>query len=493
MKTQYFKCKLLSDIVVNASLATEGNMTTLDYIPGSNFLGIAASSLYKQKELSKDILYEIFHSGKVSFGDALISKNDHLSYAVPFSLFQDKLEKGLGESDKKVWVHHLLDDTKPKNENGDFRQLKQQRGGYLNSNKDYIKIVEKQFSLKSAHSRDERRSAEGKMFGFESIKKGQEFVFSVKIEDEKYYEIVSEALIGNRRIGKSKTAQYGQVNISKIENVKPFRNGDFENNQLVIYAESNLCFFNEFGQSTFQPEIKEFGNFKGTINWNLSQIRTYSYSPWNGIRNTTNTQRDVMQKGSVIIVDGFNGNVDDLNTQVGEYTSEGLGRVIYNPEFLKADEEGVWNFELHKKPENEAGEKPIDLNDIKTTTRIGGFLHNKLKMEDQEKAIGKAVIDIIKSNTVLNDNKISPSQWGAIRTKAANAGSVDTLISELFEPKTGYLMHGVADEKIWGVKGGKRSNTLQEIINVNRSLGTKFVARLAADMAKLNTGKEGKK
>jgi len=474
MKKQYFKCILKTDIVVNASLATEGNMTTLDYIPGSNFLGIVAGKLYSEGKLSNEELYDVFHSGKVSFGDALISKNNNVSYSVPFSLFQDKLNKGLGEEDKKTWVHHLLNNERPKNDNG-FIQLKQQRGGFFNSQNGFIKSVEKQFSLKSAHNRDERRSAEGKMFGFESIKKGQEFIFSINFEDDNYIDIVSDALIGDKRIGKSKTAQFGQVFIEKVDNVNSVKNGDIENNQLVIYADSNLCFLNELGQSTYQPKLSDFGIecLDCKIDWDLSQVRTYSYSPWNTQRNTSNTQINTISKGSVIIIDtrGENIEISRLKTQVGEHIAEGLGRIIYNPELTD---------------ENKKLLDSIKLDDIKTSTFLGDFLHSKLKLEDIDLKIGEAVIAVIDANKLLTHKDITPSQWGGIRTKATNAKNLDLLIKELFEKSEGYLTHGVADENIWGKNRGARREALLKVINDNRELGTKFVARLAADMAKLN-------
>ena len=52
MKEIFFKCTLVSDIVLNSKLATEGNMTTLDFIPGSNFLGIVAGKIYNSLQNS---------------------------------------------------------------------------------------------------------------------------------------------------------------------------------------------------------------------------------------------------------------------------------------------------------------------------------------------------------------------------------------------------------------------------------------------------------
>jgi butyrate kinase len=55
---------------------------------------------------------------------------------------------------------------------------------------------------------------------------------------------------------------------------------------------------------------------------------------------------------------------------------------------------------------------------------------------------------------------------------------------ELFAPITGYLTHGVAAERVWDKNRGARRIALRKVIDVNKELGTKFVARLAADMAK---------
>ena len=94
MNEKYFACTLLSDVVLNASLATEGNLKTLDYIPGSNFLGIVAKAIYQNGKIDDKIKYRLFHSDNVSFGDGIIS-DDGLSifYAKPFMYFKDKLEK----------------------------------------------------------------------------------------------------------------------------------------------------------------------------------------------------------------------------------------------------------------------------------------------------------------------------------------------------------------------------------------------------------------
>lgn len=465
MKEQYYTCTLLSDVVLNNKMATEGNMTTLDYIAGSNFLGIVAKEIYDNYP---ENAYSILHTGDVSFGDAHISLDGkEISYAMPFSLFKDKLDK------TKTWVHHLLEKRHFDNFREKGIQLKQERSGYLTPSGHILKSPEKNFALKSAQDRNERRSKDGAMFGFESLKAGQVYIFSVRYENAEYQEIVEEFLIGNKRIGKSKTAQYGQVCIEKLEREQiPQRIDSIpDTDYTIVYAESNLCFFNEFGQTTFQPKPEDLGFSGGEICWKKSQIRTYAYSPWNGIRNTPNTQRDCILKGSVFYVEDA-APKSKINS-VGEYQAEGLGRVIYNPAFLDGyKESGEWNFKINTPP------KPDDSEESKQTP-LGDFLRKLQKSKKEELDISKAVHETLTLEVSKELMKITPSQWGGIRAYAENTKDIGVLEEQIFKD---FISHGVALERYWS-KGG-RIQKLQKIFDDNKQHGTTFFAKYAAEMAK---------
>lgn len=483
MTEQYYTCTLLSDVVLNNKMATEGNMTTLDYIAGSNFLGVVAGEIYA-KHIAK--AYSILHAGEVSFGDAHISLDGtEVSYAMPFSLFKAK-PNGEKEDKPKIWVHHLLKESHFE----DFRkkgiQLKQERKDYLTPSGHILESPKKNFALKSAQDRDERRSKEGAMFGFESLKAGQVYVFSVRYENAEYKEIVEKFLIGNKRIGKSKTAQYGQVNIQQIANPTVIEPSKTPQDYTIVYAESNLCFFNEYGQTTFQPEPKDLGLSGGQICWKKSQIRTYAYSPWNGIRNTPNTQRDCILKGSVFYVkDGVV--PEDKTKSIGEYQAEGLGRVIYNPLFLKGNEsDGDWTFDLFKEPNNsddkEESTQP-EFKEPEPTTDLGKFLNGLKKQKDKDLAISKAVQSELDSTT-KGLKEISPSQWGGVRAYATKAKNVEELRADLFED---FLTYGISAEKYWDKD--RNRETLRQIFErnltnePNQTFST-FLVKYAAEMAK---------
>lgn len=101
MKTLKFKCKLLSDVILNQKAASEGANNTLDFIPGSNFLGIVAA---KYADFG-DAAMEVFHSGKVRFGDAHPVCKGHdvmRTLRVPASMYYPKPEK----ASEVCYIHH---------------------------------------------------------------------------------------------------------------------------------------------------------------------------------------------------------------------------------------------------------------------------------------------------------------------------------------------------------------------------------------------------
>lgn len=489
MTEVFFKCTLLTDVVLNSRLATEGNMSTLDYIPGSNFLGIVASQLYPnlgKYGLTLDDAYKIFHSGEVSFGDALILKDNEIYYQVPFGYMMVKGEETLGEN--VVYLQHLLnEENHPKDAQGLKLQLKQKRSGFISA-KGKSMTVKKNFALKSAQDAAERRSKEGAMFGFESLEKGQQFIFSVRFEDENYKDIIERKLIGERRIGKSKTAQYGSIKIGSFpldpERVKVFAS----DKNTLIYAQSNLCFFDDNGQPTFQPTAKQLG-VHGHIDWDKSLIRSHIYSPWNGKRNTTETQRNCIAARSVFFVNQAN---EAGEYSVGEFQSEGLGRIIINPKFLEGNSAAECIFTLHpeKSQTNTTNSRQTPV--VSPHTILGQTLQSKYVQKQAELALSGLIQQAFRWAISKDEKgkdrfkKVSPSQWGAIRSYASATDNIDILMSELFDEDSGYLTHGVAYERIWSKNNKRALNELTEVLATARTSSnpTVFIAKFASEMAK---------
>lgn len=508
MIIKHYLCTLKTDVVLNASLATEGNMETLDYIPGSNFLGIVANEIYgNRKELAMDIL----HNGHVSFGDGIIY-NDEVFYPMPNCFLQDKLDKKIvndeesdqGKKSDAVYLDFKIDHKKGVlNNNNQKRQLKQMRSGFISASGKVITEIPKSFSLKSAYDRTNRRTDEGKMFGFEAILAGTQFLFSINYKNEDHVQIVENVLLGNRHIGKSKSAEYGQVFIEHFDkSVIRIEAQSIVENATIVYAQSNLCFIDPVtGQQTFQPTADQLGVRGGSVVWDKSQIRTFTYSPWNFQRNASSMQRHCVKMGSVFYVEGGSAERNE-NQQIGEFINEGLGRVIYDPIFLKSDpdDERLTSISFVKAYliKEKIGKKsePVAIN-----TSLGHFLKKQKELAEAELKLAKEINEAIEKykETGLT-RKVTSSQWGNIRAVATdfliNGKTWEEFMIKLGlkegEEKNGLLTRGKMAEKLWDERNKKDiKDLLTNIQNENKLLFTiKFSSEMAKEAIKFTNKKQ---
>ncbi len=471
MTTLKFKCNLLSDVILNQKAATEGPNQTLDFIPGSCFLGIVASELYEKLGMNEKTL-ELFHSSKVRFGDAHPSKGDVRGLKIPASMFYPKLKK---ITDGEIYVHHLIpnleDDTLKK------KQLKQCRNGFYTFAGDKATEVktETNFAIKSAYDREKRRSEDNKMYGYESLQKGLELLFEVQVDTDDLASVVKNALVGKKRVGRSRTAQYGLVKITET-NYNDVESGKSDNNQIAVYADARLIFLDTYGLPTFRPTEEQLGLPKeAKILWDKSQIRTFQYAPWNFQRQCFDTDRCGIEKGSVFVVDVSKcDNLPELESRyLGSYNNEGFGKVIYNPEFLKAKEDGQALYIVDDKVDNSPNP------DKKTLS--GSPLLDYIQKQQSEENKDNCIYSNV--NVWVNDNKAAfqgkekfASQWGAIRGIAMATEEDSKIIGNV----STYIGHGVKSSD-WD---GNRRKKLEEFMKENEKNIREALVNLAAEMAK---------
>lgn len=461
MITRLYKCELLSNIVLNSKTATEGAQKSLDYIPGSNFLGIAAAELYNQ--LKPEESYEYFHSGKVQFCDAHIASDNFRILKVPAAWFH---EKGKTLHTPPVRIQHMIAGEELVHIMKSGIQLKQARAGYFDPQTGKLANVKKEFHLKSAHNRAERRSAESEMFGYESLQQGSTFIFKVKYDPSVNIKPIEAALTGNKRIGRSKTAQYGLVNISPLAEEQKATNERIDG-VVVIYAESDFSFINEDnGSACLQPKPEQLGlPEKSTILWDQSQVLFRTYTIWNGKRFSPDADRIVIEKGSVILAqlpEGSSITPQLFEQGVGLYKAEGLGQVIINPHFLAAEiKTGILRFKLkgNENTNNQLISATIHGDNLQENT-ILDYLANK-KQQFEQKDLALEIIRNFISKHQSTFREITPSQWGCIRDVAAHSKNKNDLFDRLFGDK-GYLNHGIMLD-LWETKG--RKEILKEMID----------------------------
>lgn len=516
MKTLKFKCTLLSDVILNQKAATEGPNQTLDFIPGSCFLGIVASELYEKLGMNEKTL-ELFHSGKVRFGDAHPSKDGIRGLKIPASMFYPKLKK---ITDGEIYIHHAV----PNLENDEMKQkqLKQCRNGFYTFVGDKATEVktETNFAIKSAYDKEKRRSKDEQMYGYESLQRGLELYFEVQMESDDFATDIKDALVGTKRVGRSRTAQYGLIKITETQ----YNDVDCEkpkNNIVTVYADGRLIFLDEYGLPTFRPKEDQLGLPKDSkILWDKSQIRTFQYAPWNYKRQCFDTDRCGIEKGSVFVVVSKCDNLDLKSQYVGSFNNEGFGKVIYNPEFLNAGENGVASCQVEKQDDTE--NKPTedeetrvrrikkeiaDLknSDVDICRYLADCKQDELEQQIIYKMVNEFVQDEQRGGLFTNKGEKFASQWGNIRSLSMQYDSFDRLSYELFgirkdekgkvvvDESNGYLTHGVAKEK-WE---NKRIDVVKSFFDSIKKQDlekriSEAMVNLAAEMAKEMSRKEDK-
>lgn len=495
MTTLNFKCTLLSDVILNMKAATAGPNETLDFIPGSNFLGIVAGALYPapqngsdhQNKISLEDALIIFHSGKVRFGDAHPSMGNMRGLKVPASMYYPKLKT----PEEELYIHHHI----PEDKDLSGIQLKQCRKGFFvfpqqnggkSSEAELVK-TETNFAIKSAYDRETRRSKDEQLFGYQSLQKGLTLYFSVDIDDDAISEDlvndIKEALTcENKRIGRSRTAEYGLVEITEFNDFKEIPSADAQDMTVAVYADGRLIFLDENGIPTFQPTADRLG-LDGEIDWEKSQIRTFRYAPWNFKRQSFDTDRCGIEKGSVIVVK--NCSKSNLKSgYVGDYRNEGFGKVIYNPWFLNADSEGLAKVKLSSANNQKTPDKKEDATASTTSALLTYLRQRRVHINVYE------LVNLwIKNNKDVYVGKVTSSQWGNIREIAQTSMNKGDLIEKLFkEPSkenkadAGYLMHG-SESKQWNEK---RKELLKTFIdNCDENYLKDAVVNLASQMGKI--------
>lgn len=454
METLKLKCTLLSDVVLRDTPTTEGKAQTLTFIPGNNFLGVAARTLYDKEDERTQL---IFHSGSVRFGDAHPGINDIRGVKVPAALFYPKLSS----IEQECYVYHLIPDLSRLRQ----KSLKQCRSGYyaLDGNRGTRVSIRKNFAIKSAYDSEKRRSRDEQMYGLESLCEGLTLYFSVEIDDvaARYRDEIMKALVGEHHIGRSRTAQYGRVKIDLCDYEEPLSSDHAVvvrgERCVVVYADSRLIFLDAEGYPTFRPRAADLGLGPGEILWDLSQVRTFRYAPWNYTLHAYDTDRCGIEKGSVLVV---RTDAHDLRTSyVGCYRSEGFGRVIYNPDFLSADSsEGrsLYTF-THEREEMEPGESLVTGSSVLTESdrQLLTVLRRKSSHSRRMSRVYDLANNFAREHARLFMGDQFASQWGSIRSLAMVHKDADTLIEAI----EGYLNHGVAKEK-WE-KNGRRSKLIK--------------------------------
>jgi hypothetical protein len=270
---------------------------------------------------------------------------------------------------------------------------------------------------------------------------------------------------------------------------------------VLVYADSRLIFEDAYGLPTLQPEAKNFGFPSGEIDWELSQVRTFQYAPWNFKRQARDADRCGIEKGSVFYITlPENNAVADVNVFVGCYQNEGFGKVIFNPRFLDvqpgSNGKSLYHFDYQQQNDDDADKREQVANPEQVQAdSLFKILSAKAKQTERERTVYKLVNDFVgnaqKSKQFSGES--FASQWGHIRQLAMQNDNKNDLESELFTRKDAsgkpdaYLTHGVAKDK-WEERG--RYNTFKKFFDaLDADMAQMAIINVAAEMAKI-TGRK---
>ncbi len=337
MKRIALDLELLEDAVFSARSATEGGHESLDRIPGATLLGAAAARLYDDLG---DAAFTAFHSGRVRFGDGLpLSETGEVGYPVPRCWHHPKtLSPGVtGRLLARRITNFLHADGLVGHAEAQPKQL---RDGYATESGRWLK-PRHDLRIKTAIEASTGRAAEGQLFGYDALHRGQRFRAFLEADEAveaDLLERIAEALTGEVLLGRSRSAEYGRTRITRTEAELP-RSGDPAGDRLTLWLLADLALVDAYGQPTLQPEPGHFGVDDGEVLWDRTFLRARRYSPWNAKRGGHDRERLVLEAGGVITLKapkGYDreGLIARLGRGVGLYREAGLGRLWPDPPLL---------------------------------------------------------------------------------------------------------------------------------------------------------------
>ena len=462
---------LQESVVLSQRNTTEGAHRGLDYITGSSLFGAVASSLYSDESIDP---FKLFHSGAVRFRNAYpINHKQEITYPMPLCWYAKKSDSPIEKNKldaNKVWrIDALENQSLPDN-----AQPKQVRNGFISLSGNLAE-VKQNFQLKTAINEQTQRAKEEALFGYESIQKGQQFYCEIEASDQNDLDAVSEVLSQGILIGRSRSAEFGKAQVSLIDPISTEHTAEDitkdiaedtakTNTDITLWCLSDAMIYNQMGQITFTPSANDIGlpdNY--TLDIKRSHIRSRSYSPWNRHKQAYELEKQVIQKGSVLVYTTGNSIDNDISEKetaqiieklkqgIGADRTVGLGHIWVNPPLLTTVQP-VFTEAPQEIPK--AKEKPRS-NTQSTESPLITWLDNSAGKSNAAELQAarediKEYLDILSNARQIEgktqSEKIGPSrsQWGALlqKTKTYKSNcSADELLD--FVEKENVMQHSM--------------------------------------------------
>lgn len=458
---------LLDNLIISERNATEGAHRCLDYIPGACILGIVARSFYADPAINHDQAYTFFHSGRLRFGNGLpliINKahieNSHICYPMSLSWFTVKSEQAKLAASQIIYCENkvCLNDETSNEQAKQYRSVSEPFFHALDetqiSSPFYSYSPLKHFHLKTALNPGTRVASDSQLFGYESLPAGLEFYAMVELDQtlaEQFPDLLEQlknTLVGQKSIGRSRSAEYGNVQIavhdesSLLKKLSNVTSAQLESD-MVLYCVSDLALVDDKGQPTLNPTpenllraIIEDENIKTEmlasikVDWSRTFIKPRTYSAYLSHQQAYDIERQVIRQGSVVTL-----KLDRLKTElkqtlvecfkngIGLFKSSGLGKIWINPDFLMSKcielqsahtDSNVFSLPVKTHIETDAVIR--FKNWFKSEVALSGSKINKENINELLDELKKCyrLAKTFQGKPDYREIGPSPSQWGAI-------------------------------------------------------------------------------
>jgi len=448
MKKAIIEITLQDEIVLSERSATEGGHRSLDFVPGGTLLGAVAAKLYATHPEKAHLL---FHSGSLRFGNAYPVINGQRTLPCPLSLHYNKQDKG-----------SILNFLAAKFEEN--IQPKQMRTGFVVIDGQSLHMTQPQMAMRMKTAVDTATGhvRDGHLYGYQSLLAGQQFQSEIQADDsvpDSLWQEVLDVLTAGIRIGRSKAQQYGRAQCRVLESAKQVTvSARSQSNKLVVWVVSDLAVLDENGMPCFVPHRAALlGLPAGRLNSEQSFIRTRRYSAYNSFRKSYDSERLVIQQGSVLTYDLDQPLAEDaqLPTRIGLLREAGLGEVFYNPSWA---ERKLPFLSVKAVPEDQSISRPEGhfllewlSARLATQSQQSELLKRaEIWLADYLKALSSAVSYQALDSAVWHGP--GASQWGRVEEKAKQYQDLDPLCHALFE----------ADDAVCKTNGRSENSTSTE-------------------------------
>ncbi|WP_119156874.1 type III-B CRISPR module-associated Cmr3 family protein [Caldimonas tepidiphila] len=468
------RLELLDDVVFSRRSATAGGHESLDKVPGSALLGWAAAQLY---ERLGEQAFLVFHSGAVRFRDGLpLSPAGKRCAPVPLAWHENKAAADGGARQDGRWLAERIFNLAAGGQERmpPLSQPRQLRSGYVGGDGACMRPATR-YRMMTAIG-EAGRAAEGQLFGYESLVRGQRFEARIGFEDsvpEALRRQVLDCFEGTIRLGRSRASQYGRVRAELgTPQAAPAPTAGGE--RLLLWLMSDAWLRTPEGQPALVPDAEALGLEDARLDRAASFLRTRSYSPWNAHRRRHEIERQVLCAGSVIALErpgGFTAQeLQRLASGIGLGLAQGLGEVrLQSP--LLATPQPV--FTAVSVPAEAAPTVPA----ARPASTLIGFLARRSGAAQRgssaqdfvRQALRSLVEELGRIRAFVGcapETPLGPgrSQWGQLATFARQADSLAALRPLLLDEAHGACRRG---DETWDRLGYQRAGD-----PARRSLGT---------------------